>query len=197
MPASAPDATLPDSGSKPVSACIHCGTQFRPTPTRPDYCCAGCQFVHGLILKNGLAKFYDLQDGGLLPVKSLVFQKRDYAWLAELVKTAEAAVPSSAVLDLDLQGISCVGCVWLIEKLFLRKPGSLAIEINTSLAGRRSGRRRVRAGTAKLRLSGWAARQDRHAGKRHARQASWALRGFCAERDALYHAGLFWNGKDL
>jgi Cu2+-exporting ATPase len=133
MPARAADASMPDSGLKPAAACVHCGTQFRPTAARPDYCCAGCQFVHGLIRRNGLEKFYDLQDGGLLPVKSLVFQKRDYAWLEELAKSAEAAAPGAAALDLDLQGISCVGCVWLIEKLFLRKPGALSIDINTSL----------------------------------------------------------------
>ena len=34
---------------------------------------------------------------------------------------------------LDLQGISCVGCVWLIEKLFDREPGARRIEINAQL----------------------------------------------------------------
>ena len=100
---------------------------------RPDYCCAGCQFVHGLIQKNGLEKFYDLQDGTVMPVKSLVFQKRDYSWLEVLAKEAEAAAPGAATLELDLQGISCVGCVWLIEKLFLRKEGALSIDLNPSL----------------------------------------------------------------
>ena len=118
---------------KTKAICIHCSTPFHPSAQRPDYCCAGCQFVHGLILKNGLEKFYDLQDGSVLPVKSLVFQKRDYTWLEELAKAAEAVNPIAATLELDLQGISCVGCVWLIEKLFLRKEGALSIDINTSL----------------------------------------------------------------
>ena len=26
--------------------CIHFGTPFRPSAHRPDFCCAGCQFVH-------------------------------------------------------------------------------------------------------------------------------------------------------
>jgi Cu2+-exporting ATPase len=107
--------------------CIHCGTPFEPNPVRPDFCCAGCQFVHNLISKNGLSQFYELQDSAIFPVKSLVFQKRDYTWLAALAEQC----PES--LQLDLQGVSCIGCVWLIEKLFDRQPGALAIHMDTAL----------------------------------------------------------------
>jgi Cu2+-exporting ATPase len=107
--------------------CIHCGTPFRPTAHRPDFCCAGCQFVHDLIAKNGLGQFYDLQEGALPPVASVVFQKRDYAWLEDLARTGDGK------LVLDVQGISCLGCAWLIEKLFARRPGALAIRVDPAL----------------------------------------------------------------
>lgn len=107
--------------------CIHCGTSFRPSSIRPDFCCAGCEFVHGLIKQNGLSQFYELQDGGVFPVKSVVFQQRDYDWLIALLADGRTE------LDLDLQGISCIGCVWLIEKLFEKKPGALAIHIDPTL----------------------------------------------------------------
>lgn len=107
--------------------CIHCGTPFRPTPARPDFCCAGCQFVHDLIARNGLGQFYDLQDGGVPPVQSLVFQKRDYGWLEELAGNA------SGTLTLEVQGLSCIGCAWLIERLFDRHPGALAIHVDPAL----------------------------------------------------------------
>jgi Cu2+-exporting ATPase len=107
--------------------CIHCGTPFRPSAHRPDFCCAGCQFVHDLIAKNGLGQFYDLQEGGVPPVQSLVFQKRDYAWLEDLARD------SAGTLTLDVQGLSCIGCAWLIEKLFTRKPGALAIHVDPTL----------------------------------------------------------------
>ena len=116
-----------------LAKCIHCGTPFRATPERQDYCCAGCQFVHDLIVKNGLEKFYDLQDGVTFPVKSLVFQKRDYTWLGELARCAEETAGGTATLSLDLQGISCIGCVWLIEKLFERKPGAIGAQVNPTL----------------------------------------------------------------
>jgi Cu2+-exporting ATPase len=111
--------------------CIHCGTPFRPTAQRPDFCCAGCQFVHDLIAKNGLGQFYELQDGGVQPVKSFVFQKRDYSWLEDLARLAERE--SVAFLHLDLQGLSCIGCVWLIEKLFTRKAGALSACADSTL----------------------------------------------------------------
>ncbi len=107
--------------------CIHCGTPFRPSAHRPDFCCAGCQFVHALIAKHGLGQFYDLQEGGVPPVPSLVFQKRDYAWLEDLARD------SAGALTLDVQGLSCIGCAWLIEKLFTRQPGALAIHVDPTL----------------------------------------------------------------
>jgi len=107
--------------------CIHCGTRFSPTARRKDFCCAGCQFVHDLIARNGLGQFYDLQDGALPPVQALVFQKRDYAWLEE------ASHAAGGMMTLDVQGLSCIGCAWLIEKLFMRKPGALAIRVDPAL----------------------------------------------------------------
>lgn len=105
-------------------ACIHCGTPFRATAHRPDFCCAGCQFVHDLIAKNGLGQFYDLQEGGVPPVQALVFQKRDHAWLEDLARV------SAGTLTLDVQGLSCIGCAWLIERLFTRQPGALVIHVD-------------------------------------------------------------------
>ena len=108
--------------------CIHCGTPFRPTAQLRDYCCTGCQFVHQLIVKNGLGQFYDLQDAGLPPAPATVFEPRSYAWLETLAREA-AGKP----LTLDLQGLSCVGCVWIIERLFLRRAGALSLRVDATL----------------------------------------------------------------
>lgn len=113
-----------ETGTK---VCVHCGTPFRPTAGRGDFCCTGCRFVHGLIVGQGLGQFYDLQEGRATPVRPTVFQRRDYRWLDEL------AARSGGELTVDLQGISCIGCVWLIEKLFERRPGARTIAINASL----------------------------------------------------------------
>jgi len=107
--------------------CVHCGTAFRPTAHRRDYCCAGCEFVHGLIAERGLGQFYDLQESGVAPAPSTVFHQRDYTWLQELV-----AVSGNA-LTLEVQGLSCIGCAWLIERLFERRPGALHLDVDPAL----------------------------------------------------------------
>ncbi len=120
--------------------CRHCGTEY-PVPADASadtgFCCAGCHFVHGLINEEGLDRFYDLRGGQTLqPVKSLAFQKRDYDWLAGLVGEAEevcAECEDPARLTLDLQGISCAACVWLIERVFRRHPGGLRIVVDAQL----------------------------------------------------------------
>jgi P-type Cu2+ transporter len=116
-----------------TKSCIHCGTGFRPTAQRSDFCCAGCEFVHALIKESGLTQFYELQDGATFPVKSVVFQKRDYSWLQALLAGGRTD------MDLDLQGVSCIGCVWLIERIFEKMPGALSIRVDSAL-----GRMRLR-----------------------------------------------------
>jgi Cu2+-exporting ATPase len=94
---------------------------------RPEFCCAGCQFVHDLIVRNGLTQYYDLREAGLPPVRPTVFEPRDYAWLEAL------AAESPGDLRLDLQGISCLGCVWLIRRVFERMPGAIELRVDAAL----------------------------------------------------------------
>jgi Cu2+-exporting ATPase len=113
--------------------CLHCGTEFRPKPVEDAFCCVGCRFVNSLIQREGLDRYYDLKGKRIAgPVKSAVLQARDYEWLSLAAAEAEenAAADEAPHLDLDVQGISCVACVWLIESLFARRHGSLRIETN-------------------------------------------------------------------
>ena len=121
-------------------ACRHCGTHFEPQEPSDEFCCGGCAFVHQLIHDQGFDQYYNLKGGKVTaPVKSVAFQKRDYTWLTESAATAEAAAGQGAAqLDLAVQGISCVGCVWLLERVFSRIPGAL--------------RARVRAHPGRIRL---------------------------------------------
>lgn len=125
------------TGDQPIfdrlAACRHCGTAFRPTKAQPEFCCAGCQYVHDLILKNGLGQFYDLRGNDAQPVKSLVFQKRDLAWLESLVQLANGAGSETASLVLDLQGVACLGCVWLIEQIFMNRAGAISARVDPAL----------------------------------------------------------------
>ena len=117
-----------------MATCAHCGTEFAAGAAGERYCCRGCEYVAELISEQGFERFYDLKQGiAVTPVKSRPFEEHDFSWLAAKVESAEEearAQGCEARLDLGLEGISCVGCVWLIERLFARHPGAIRAAAN-------------------------------------------------------------------
>lgn len=112
--------------------CIHCGTPYSATARKDSaFCCSGCEYVHRLIQREGLEHYYDLRDRRIAPVQPAALQPRDYSWLETRAAECERGAEGPAETVLDLEGISCVGCVWLIEKRFRLQPGAVRIEINT------------------------------------------------------------------
>ncbi len=111
-------------------ACQHCGS---PSPAGSEFCCAGCAYVFRMIHDEGLDAYYQIKDDLTVPADGALGQARDYGWLTSLQREAEAAVAESGRLprlQLSVQGLSCAGCVWLIEKVFAKEPGAARIEIN-------------------------------------------------------------------
>ena len=136
-------------------SCRHCGVPLAgPAAQAAGFCCAGCSYVFRLVSEHGLDGYYKIRDAVIAPVGEAVFQPRDYAWLLKLQAEAEngaaatsplTGAPGSArlqkapALTLEVQGISCAGCVWLIERVFSQQPGALHIETDAQL-----GRMRLR-----------------------------------------------------
>lgn len=114
-----------------TTICVHCGTPFRPTPQRKEFCCAGCQFVNHLLHKRGFEEFYHYGERKA-PAGNFVFHERDLDWMKEVQESAEATAAGSASVALDIQGISCAGCVWLLERVFLEHPGAVSCRVNSS-----------------------------------------------------------------
>ncbi|HVS51545.1 MAG TPA: heavy metal translocating P-type ATPase metal-binding domain-containing protein [Opitutaceae bacterium] len=141
----------------PPHPCRHCGAPLIDDRMRESgFCCAGCSYVYRLVHEHGLAGYYRIKDDVTAPADAAVFQPRDYAWLETAQREAEAdgaAAPSPRAsadggpnatrtsrplqnsapipeLTLDVQGISCAGCVWLIERLFQPQPGARDIFVN-------------------------------------------------------------------
>ncbi|MBI4625245.1 MAG: heavy metal translocating P-type ATPase metal-binding domain-containing protein [Verrucomicrobia bacterium] len=118
--------------------CRHCGAPLLDARMRETgFCCAGCAYVFRLVHEHGLAGYYRLKDEVTAPADAAVFQPRDYAWLETAQREAEAVGQVSDLthsripeLALDLQGITCVGCVWLIERVFQQQPGARDINVN-------------------------------------------------------------------
>ncbi len=149
-------------GNASVHHCLHCGAPLAaPAAQESGFCCAGCSYVFRLVHEHGLEGYYKIKDAVLPPVDQVVFQPRDYAWLTELQQSAEKVEPGLPPsprlgrtgrtglktaarepvpeLTLEVQGISCAACVWLIEKIFHQQPGALSIETDALL-----GRMRLR-----------------------------------------------------
>jgi len=108
-----------------------------PAGRDDDFCCTGCLYVFNLLQDQGLDQFYDLKGSQMLsPVSPDALRERDYEWLEALVAKAESACTACdgemVELRLSIQGLSCVGCVWLIERIFSRQPGSLRIAVDVT-----------------------------------------------------------------
>ncbi len=103
------------------------------------FCCAGCAYVYRLVNEHGLDGYYRIKDAITAPADAAVFQPRDYAWLETAQREAEAAAGKGRPpeLALEIQGISCAGCVWLIERLFRQQPGARTIEVNAQFGSLR------------------------------------------------------------
>ncbi len=111
-------------------SCEHCGTAFAPRTAEDRYCCRGCEHVAAMIREQGFGRYYDLKAAAAAaPVRSRPFEDHDFSWLSAAAGAAEAG-PESPALECAVEGISCVGCVWLIERLFDRHPGAVRAAAN-------------------------------------------------------------------
>lgn len=115
-------------------SCKHCGTSFKSRRKNDLFCCNGCEYVYHLINHAGLEQFYSLKGQEIQPVGTRAFQERELVWLETLVEVEESKQAPTSSTHLDLQGISCVGCVWLLEKLFQQNEGAIKIAIQPESA---------------------------------------------------------------
>lgn len=114
-----------------TTTCTHCGTPFIPKADEV-YCCHGCFYVAQLIDEQDLGRFYELKGSKVVPpVGSKVFHENDTAPLVEVLQQAEAKTEGPvATAQFSIEGISCIGCVWLIEAIFKRQTGAARARID-------------------------------------------------------------------
>ena len=127
---SADDSGVRRLSSEQPALCLHCRSPLA-SDQRDGFCCAGCRNVHTLLQSSGLDRYYQLRGENTLAPVSAVAHQRDHAWLDALI----ASFPESGArrFALDVQGIQCGACVWLIEALFKRQPGRLSLQLNPAL----------------------------------------------------------------
>src|SRR5690606_27469729 len=112
------------------ATCAHCGLPVPAAGGAPArFCCQGCAAVHALLTEHGLTRFYDLGGGKGCPVGAPpVPQRRD--WLAELEHDLG---DGRTRLVLDVQGIHCAACVFVLQELWRRHGGAVPIRINPAI----------------------------------------------------------------
>ncbi|MEM9191601.1 MAG: heavy metal translocating P-type ATPase metal-binding domain-containing protein [Myxococcota bacterium] len=108
-----------------ATPCLHCGQPC--LGTNDEFCCCGCEAVYHLLREEGLERYYELRRGLGTPVE--VAEHRDEMWL----DAVEQKLETETGVHLDVQGLHCAGCVWLIEELFHRHSPAGAISINSAL----------------------------------------------------------------
>ena len=89
--------------------------------------------MYSLLRREHLERYYELRGDVGQPVADTHPESRDTLWL-ELVEARQAASTGLCRVDLDIQGLRCSGCVWLLEQLFPRHPGGARVLVNPSLA---------------------------------------------------------------
>ncbi len=114
-----------------ASTCLHCGLAVDASGSG-DFCCAGCEAVYGLLHGEHLDRYYALRGARGVPVAERHAERRDAKWL-EAIEERLRTYPEHGRVTLDVQGLHCVGCVWLIEELFARAPGHEQVLVNPAL----------------------------------------------------------------
>jgi Cu2+-exporting ATPase len=122
--------TIAAPGTAADARCLHCGSPL-PRSAPEGFCCTGCKLVYGLLRSEHLERYYDLRGTLGVPVPEARVERRDLKWL-EIID-AKRQGSQLARVDLDLQGLHCSACVWLIEALFRRRAGAAEITVNPSI----------------------------------------------------------------
>lgn len=125
--------------------CIHCGNPLGSVEGYVDrqFCCHGCKTVYEILHQRGLKQYYELRKKGdhlraALPASEL---KESYSYLddPEFQKLYSSGTSSdvneaskSARMQFYLEGVHCVACVWLIEKVPEFLPGVTSVHLDMS-----------------------------------------------------------------
>jgi Cu2+-exporting ATPase len=85
-----------------------------------------------LLNERGLTRYYALAGSQVAPVAAST-APRSHAWLEPLLEQAQAQPGEVCQLQLDVQGIHCAACVWLMNETFKKLPGAGGITVNPTL----------------------------------------------------------------
>jgi len=114
-------------------ACIHCGSPIPLGAKNAQFCCVGCEAVYQILHSENLSLFYTLADSQIPPAAVPSMQIRSHTWLEVLLEKATQVEGPLCSMELDVQGIHCSACVWLLNELFRRQEGGKKLVVNPAL----------------------------------------------------------------
>jgi cation transport ATPase len=109
-----------------VWSCAHCGL---PVPGRRvreqaaadiDFCCEGCRAVHAIITGCSLERYYAIKkdSASFAPAAPAAPGGARYGYLDDpAVREKYACGPAGRSMDFFIEGVHCVACLWLLERL--------------------------------------------------------------------------------
>lgn len=115
--------------------CVHCDEQalipiFLPYDKQHElpFCCKGCLTVYEILKEKSLGSYYDIKkDAGSFKRRSPVeISQSSFAYLDDQRFEKEHTYQNTnndRVMDFFLEGIHCLACLWLIEKMPEFVPG--------------------------------------------------------------------------
>ena len=133
--------------SKDVSVdpiyCVHCGNRV-PLSHLPfvkneqeAFCCVGCETVYRVLNSKGLSYYYELKkkSENFSPSRPASPSQESYQYLDD-PEFSKNYSKTSNCLEFYLEGVHCVACLWLVEKLpeIVEGVESATLDLSKSLA---------------------------------------------------------------
>jgi Cu2+-exporting ATPase/Cu+-exporting ATPase len=105
--------------------CSHCGLPVptnlqSPDPALPSFCCDGCNTVYGILHDHNLGKYYDLKEGAasVREQQPALSHGKSFTYLDSEEGLNQFAFGEDQLqMRFFIEGVHCVACLWLIEKL--------------------------------------------------------------------------------
>jgi len=113
-----------------AAGCRHCGL---PTEGRGAFCCRGCESVFLILNARGLGEYYDLKEGAYCfqPAQAITWKHERFDHL-DGAAVRPRYVGEGGEARFYVEGLHCVACLWLLERLPRLMPGLAACRLDLS-----------------------------------------------------------------
>lgn len=126
-----------------MNACIHCDQDVVTAYYNEDltkegpFCCRGCLTVYNVIHSKGLAEYYEIKKNVSFFKKRapVEIKSAQYSFLDDsdfLKEYSYFSNNNQQTMEFYLEGIHCLACLWIIEKLPDFVPGIVSSKLNMS-----------------------------------------------------------------